>query len=88
MIDKHAILAGLVGKQVRVKYADFGTEFGTMADDEQGGVVGNLVELGDRYGVEDTDEDPNVVIIREKFPIEKVLGVLNLRFQPVVVLKI
>lgn len=90
MIDKHKILKGIVDADdslVRVKVCDMDCSFEDIALDEKGGIVGNLVVLGDRYGVEDLDEDPNVVVIREKFPIEKVMAVVNLRYQPIIVLK-
>ena len=87
MIDKHAILAGLVAKKdalVRVQEVDMETKIGDIS--EEGGVVGILAfdEEKQRYYVMDLDEDPNVVIVKILFPIEKFLGAFNFRYQPLI----
>jgi len=89
MIDKHKILAGLVeyNELVRVVEVedDFDFEDVKIAVNEDG-VVGNLDFDGNRYFVTDLDEDPKVLVIQVRFPIEKVVAVFNMRYQPVIAL--
>lgn len=86
MINKHAILAGLVKDKelVRVVEVDMDTMIGDIKEED--GVVGPIGfdEGKQRYYVMDLDEDPEVLIIQVMFPIEKFVGVFNLRYQPVV----